>query len=234
MNVSETSDYYGETLSDDALEAFIAQCINPKHWDAATDQYDRKWYGYRFLSPGRSLHLFADRYRRAYMGAKGRGRGYRAGNYTASNFIRMAEPRNVACLWHAMAHADDMGVPYDFFCSTVFEVADREGWAKMPMPNQIYQDRMLWSVKTAWDERLLSGTLIRTLNPYYALAHYQKHAWQDQYQDWLLAQAMKRPNPKYALAKIMFEEPQVLPSRAAKVIGVERVIEAKRNATPRS
>lgn len=233
MNVAETSDYYGEDMSEDSLEAFIAKCVLPKHWDAATEQYGRKWFGYRFLSPGKCLHLFADRYRRAYAGAKGRGlgRGSLSRIFTNPNFIRMADERHISSLWHAMAHADDIGVPYDFYCTTVFEIADREGWDNVPMPNQIYHERMIWRVKQAWLERLQSGTLVRTSDPYYALANFHQHPWQIEYQDWLLNQALSRPNPKFALAKILFEEPQVLPSRAARTIGVERVVEAKRNAT---
>lgn len=233
MNVAETSDYYGQEMSEDSLEAFIANCVPPKHWDAATEQYDRKWFGYRFLSPGKCLHLFSDRYRRAFAGAKGRGlgRGNLTRIFTNPNFIRMVDKRYVTSLWHAMAHADDIGVPYDFYCSTIFEFADREGWERLPLPNQMYHSNMVWRVKQAWLERLQSGTLVRTTDPYYALVNFHQHPWQVEYQDWLLNQALSRPNPKFALAKILFEEPQVLPSRAARTIGLERVVEAKRNAT---
>lgn len=232
MNVAETSEYYGEHMSDDSLEAFVAQCVHPKHWDAATEQYGRKWFGYRFLTPGRCLHLFADRYSRAYKAANGRGRtvSSRSHIFTSANFIRMVDKKYVPGLWHAMAYADDIGVPYDFYCTTVFNIADREGWKRMPLPNQIYHTRMVWQVKQAWEERLSSGVLVRTSDPYYALANCKGHKWQIEYQTWLLDQAMKRPNPKYALAKILFEEPQVLPSRAARIIGIDRVVEARKIA----
>lgn len=224
--------FYGAHKAPSTLDAFVARNIKVKDWEPVSDLYNCKWFGYRFLTPGQCLFLFADRYRRAYDGARGRP-AYRHIPYkkfSKANVLSLVTKNHVSAMWNAMAFADTLSMPYDFYCKTVIERCERLGYKALPTPAQIYSTEHMWHAKEVWDERLQGGTLIRTASPHYSLTNYDGHAWQDEYMKWLIDQAMERPNPKYALAKIMFEEPQVKPSFAAKHIDLHLIQEAQRVA----
>lgn len=228
-SIAHLKGFYGSTMAPETLDAFLARSVKVPDWGVISELYDSKWFGYRFMTPGQTLYMFADRYRRAYTGVIGRStrRHIKYSTLTAANLITRVNKGQVTGLWKAMCFADAFGIPYDFYCSTVMEMADREGWDSLPQPSQIYHTRFIWQIKQKWEERLKSGTLIRTEAPQYFLSNYEGNAWQDEYMKWLLDQALERPNPKFALAKIMFEEPQVKPSFAANFIDLERITDAR-------
>ncbi|MCR9222916.1 MAG: hypothetical protein NXH70_02505 [Hyphomonas sp.] len=231
-NTEYLDGFYGSEFQPQILDAFLARNINPRDWQVIPELYNHKWFGYRFLTPGQCLYLFADRFRQEYSSVRGRPKlkNFKQFGYQRQNMITQLNKLVVAQMFNAMCYCDTVGIPYDFYCKTVFERTERLGWSHLPGPNQIYHTSFLWHVKEAWEERLTSGLLVRTKDPYYFLNNYHGHAWQDEYMKWLIDQAMSRPNPKYALAKIMFEEPQVKPSFAAQHISLEHIKEARRVA----
>ena len=129
-----------------------------------------------------------------------------------------------------MCIADDNGIPYDFYCKHALEFGDRAGWAKLPTPTQLYSVNMIFAIKEAWKERLGSGVLVTTQNPAYHVDNYEAHPWQNQYQKWLMDQAMRRPNPKYALVKCVVNEPQIIESYVRVRLGADRLEEIKNAA----
>lgn len=231
-NTEYLGGYYGSGFQPQTLDTFLARNVNPRDWEVIPELYNHKWFGYRFLTPGQCLYLFADRFRQAYGSVKGRpGLIYRRNSgYQRQNMITQLSKRQVTCFFNAMSYCDSLGIPYDFYCKTVFELTERQGWSYLPGPQQIYHTSFLIHVSEAWNERISVGMLVRTQDPYYYLNNYDGHPWQDEYMKWLIDQSMTRPNPKYALAKIMFEEPQVKPSFAAKHVDIEQIKEARRVA----
>lgn len=232
-NTEYLGGYYGCEFQPQTLDTFLARNVNPRDWEVIPELYNLKWFGYRFLTPGQCLFLFADRFRQEYGSVKGRPhlKHFKQFGYQRQNMVTRLNRQQLTCLFNAMCYCDSIGIPYDFYCKTVFEHTERQGWDFLPGPHQIYHTSFLIHVSEAWNERLTTGMLIRTKDPYYFLNNYDGHPWQDEYMKWLLDQALERPNPKYALAKIMFEEPQVKPSFAAQFLDVERIKEARRAAT---
>jgi hypothetical protein len=223
--------FYGDHFPADSLDAFVARTVKPKDWSVIADLYEKKWYGYRFISPGASLFLFADRYRKAYREVATRMLGRVHMPKWLNEDALHPESKHpmsasdISCMWIAMCMADELGIPYDFYCATALAYAHDRGWKYLPKPRQLYSDKMIWEIGEKWKERLASR-ITRTEDPHYSLANYDKHPWQHAYMDFLIKQAMDRDNPNFALASIMFKEPQVLPSYAATKVGVERVKEA--------
>lgn len=223
--------FFGDHLSPEALDAFLARLVKPEDWSAVSALYDRKWFGYRFMSPGACLFLFADRYRKAYRSiatrllAKKRLPRFTQEDALHPNAKHPLAPADITGLWKAMCIADDAGIPYDVYCTEALEYAHKCGWTYLPRPTQLYSDKIVIAVIEAW--RAKAGDRIhRTADPHYALKNFCDHQWQRDYMDFLIASAMRRENPKFALAAIMFKEPQVKPSYAAAKVGVDLVKEA--------
>ena len=232
-NLEYLGGFYGSGFQPQTTDAFLARNIKPQDWEVIPDLYHTKWFGYRFLTPGQCLFLFADRYRQAYGSVLGRPhlKKFKGTGFQRQDMLTRGSKSHVGSLFRAMCFCDTLGIPYDFYCSKVMEHTERLGWTNLPTPNQIQHTSFIIHVQQEWKERLKLGTLIRTQDPYYFLNNYHGHAWQDEYQKWLLDQALERPNPKNALAKIMFEEPQVKPSFAAKFVDIERIKQARKVAT---
>ncbi len=230
-NANFLETFYGDTLSVKALDAFIGRSIDHKNWDIVSEGYETKWFGYRTLTPGQCLFVFADRYRRSLTNVKGRGRvSFALKRFTEPNVLSRVSKRYVSGFWSAMAIADTYGIPYDFYCAAAMEYADRSGWRTLPAPTQIYGVNMVHFICASWQERLESGVMLTTMNPNYSVANYEAHPYQDKYQKFLVDQAMERPNPKYALIKILFTEPQVTEDYAVSRLGQERFDELKKAA----
>lgn len=234
--------FFGSHLSPDSLDAYVARVAKPHDWKLIGTLYERKWFGYRFISPGAGLFVFADRYRTAYKEISGRLLARkRTPTFTNEDALHPnsrtpMKPADVCGLWMAVCIADDLGIPYDFYCRTAMEIAHRWGWQYLPRPTQMYGDRLVAEIDLAW-KLSLTDRLPRTTSPHYSLKNYCQHPWQHAYMDFLIAAAMARPNPRFALVNVMFDDnPQVLPSYAAKKIGLDLVREvssyAKKRATP--
>lgn len=223
--------FYGDHLSPEALDAFLARIVKPEDWSSVSGLYDRKWFGYRFVSPGASLFLFADRYRKAYrtisarLLARKRLPRFTQEDSLHPNSRNPLSPADLSGLWNAMCIADDAGIPYDVYCTEALEYAHKCGWKYLPRPTQLYTDKIVIAVTEAWRSKS-ADRIHRTADPHYTVKNFCDHPWQLAYMDFLIASAMKRENPKFAMAAIMFKEPQVLPSYAAKKVGVGLVKEA--------
>ena len=224
-------EFYGQTLPVAALDAFVVRAIDQKNWDVAADGYETKWFGYRTLTPGQCLFVFADRYRRALTSVKGRGRGsFALAQFKRHNVLTSVSKRYLTGFWSAMAIADSFGIPYDFYCKAAIEYGERKGWRRLPSPTQIYNVDMTFAIKAAWQKRLESGVMVTTANPAFSVAEYEGDPWQDKYMAWLIDQALSRPNPKYSLVKVIFTEPQVTERYARDRLGDDRFEELKKAA----
>ena len=217
-------DFYGSHLRAVTLDATVLARVKPHNWGDVSTGYETKWYGYRYLSPGQSLFLFADRYRKAV--AKVR-RDHAVSGIGLTSVTALAEVSDAQFTgyWTAMNMADVFGIPYDFFCESQINFASRMGHKYMPTPQKMFTDSALYAVKQEWDKQKVER-FIRTEDPHYTVS---KHAgpWQDDYQDYLLNLVEARHSKARALASVVYEKPQVLPSKAAERLGVEVVKEAK-------
>jgi hypothetical protein len=220
--------YYGANLPPDALEAFVARQVDSKNWHVTSEQYDKKWFGYRTQTPGQCLFRFAEHYRRALGSVRGRGTvSYGMVRFTQTNALMTLSRRFVTGFWTAMCIADEYGIPYELYCVEALKYGDRLGWKKLPSPTQIYGTNMVYAIKDAWEAKLRDGVMIQTDNPAFSVSEYTGDPWQDEYMKWLIDQALHRANPKFALVKCIFAKPQVTEAYAVERLGRERYEEIK-------
>ena len=232
-NLEYLGGFYGESLEPASREALLMRHVPTTRWDVLSELYGKKWYGYRFIDPATCLWIFADRFRKASLNTYGRGytRPVHSHNLFTKNApthrqIRMVNMitqigrQHVSALFTAMCIADDLGIPYDFYCRHACEFYNR-AFKALAMPNKLVTDRVVVEVAEAWQKRLKDGVLLTTADPYYALARFENHPWQVAYQDFLLDQIGERINPKYGIAQVCFKNPQVKPSYAAKRFSID-------------
>ena len=130
-------EYYGTHFKPSMLDAIVARFVPPADMTVYADLVGKKWFGYRHLSPGQSLFLFIDRFSTEFKAAihKNWGRIIRSDasgkinvwnrhpNYIHPHKWKEFPKGYMRAFWNAMAHADDAGIPYDFYCKAVIEVA---------------------------------------------------------------------------------------------------------------
>lgn len=217
-------EFYGSNFRPVTLDAFVATRIKKSDLGDIASLYETKWFGYRYLSPGQSLFLFADRYRKSIAKVR-REDSLRGIGMTAANALSTISDNHLTGFWRAMCFADAFGIPYDFFCETQVNSAMRRGLKHPPTPMKMYSDEAIWHVKTEW-EKTRCELFTRTEDPHYTLSEHEDD-WQVQYQEYLLDIIEGRTGKAHALASVIYRKPQVRPSRAAARFGIEAVKDAR-------
>lgn len=225
--------FHGCNLPAARIEGLIASHVPKKHIVDVADVWARKWWDYRRLTPGHSFLLFAHHYYNAYrIGArtfidirkrtpwtqKGKGGlgllGPAAVQYRVDE-IWDREPKHITGLWTAMLTCDALGMPYDRFCQLANQVAVDTAWQRLPLPAQLYSEKMGAQVLDRWIE-LTKDRMILPRHPLFKLENYASLPVQDEFQDWLLDQLKRRQgDPVNALANVVYRTPQLPESVAA-------------------
>lgn len=110
--------------------------------------FQSKWFDYRQLHPMDATLLFAESYKKQYaliMSSHGR-EDFRKAPYRSGlkrvPFIKLSKA-NITSLWKARQKADELGIDYDYFVSTMLSIAARREWNELPRPQHLWQDDLL-------------------------------------------------------------------------------------------
>jgi hypothetical protein len=226
-SIEHLGDFVGAGRSNARVEAFLMGQLAPADMELAAGLYEKRWFDYRFVPLGTSLSYFIHQYHLAYREIVRRFRGKRR-MYQAGPLVDLPKA-HVTGFWRAMCYADEFGLPYDFFILAVMEWADRRGWHHIPLPANLYDDRAVIEVTEKWSQRLQDRFITATA-PEYDLVNYVGHPAQDAYHGYLIQQVRARHVPRFALATVLFERPQLPMQLALDSFGAEMVREAKRTA----
>lgn len=160
--------------------------------------YQLKWFDYCFLSPAKATKLFADSYIKAYREAWARHfdrdeSARRRGLFKVPSFSApdpsSKERQLLTSLWRARQFADELGVPYDFFCRSAFQFWLDQGPTRLPQPNQLYsaqwRERIAAAVTSTWEERRNSMEMYAKARQFLAAAK-RDTAAQKRYVQWVV------------------------------------------------
>lgn len=186
-----------------------------------------KWFDYKFMPPADATDLFKQAYQKAY---KAKWRETQDGSDASLKEGVMRAPirglqvsekananqlREYTSLWVARQRADELGIPYPFFIEHVLEAHMRNGYTKIPRPNQLAagptREKILMKVSEAWLEWLANSFTFSRL-PQYMNQAYRNHPAQNDHRNWVLAQ-LKIGRP-FDVGRACFID-QVLPEALA-------------------
>ncbi len=187
-------------LHDELMQRYI----KAKYIKIERELYRTKWFDYRYLDPVQATMLYAAYYEPIYAEQVQRHATTEEAQYrkpiTLEKLMReivKPEPTPVAksnfsSLFRGRAVADALGMPYDFFLRTSFEVRMR-AWqnSRLPRPQQLYNENFIPRVIEEW-EKHKDQVRLHAKHPAYQAGHFEGTAFQNDYREFLLEQGHRQ------------------------------------------
>lgn len=217
----------------------VAGFIRPDDLKRERDLSETKWFDYAFLSPLEATKLFAKHYVDAYRAAWARNfdlkeSRHRRGLFNAHLILDSSagtkERRTLTSLWKCRQFADQLGVPYDFFCRTAFQFWLDSGPKRMPQPNQLYshpwRGRVAEAIRTAWQEQQVNATIYPVLAQFQVAAMKGARAQRRQIEWCLEILKLKHGHP-WNIAHLVRGRGLLPEAEALRLYGEERIERAR-------
>lgn len=157
----------------------IAGIIRPEDFERERELHATKWFDNRFISPVAATYAFAADYQEGYRAAwakhQDQAESVRVRGLTLGR--RTDNAGEFTALWRARQHADELGVPYDFYVQQCFDLLRSRGVVRIPRPNQLYAKSWLRQIT----ERIQAAWAVRQreLPRYSILPQYQSAAFRE-------------------------------------------------------
>lgn len=191
-------------------DIFAFKHIDKKLIKLDPELFRTKWFDYRMMTPLQAteayIDAFAEIYRSFFATEIDRRcakhvriptyaalvEGVEAGDRKAKTFMS-------GC-WRGRQVADALGMPYREFIHTVMGYRLRF-WSQdhLPRPHQLYNMADVERTQARWED-MQKGRLYLAEHPVYMIQNYCDLAHQNDYHEWLFAQAATRMNPWETLA----------------------------------
>ena len=196
--------------------------ISTKILDVEPALFSVKWFDYRFMHPAQATYVYFSHYERAYRAAFSRHVDHEIADVIKlKKFDDLFDLKNLALktakevkkakmyisgIWNARAHADAMGLPYDFAIEAQIRHTLKYWDQKfLPRPAAISSDRVCEAVQLEWIEKKKASLLYST-HFEYRLPAYVGTAAQNDHHEHLLEIAGLRNDPEPALSRFLDEE----------------------------
>ena len=225
-------------LSDEELDVLIASRIPRHKWTGIAEGYRAKWYDYRFISPARSVTLYAHYFVKAYrkysalynVGSRGEltNEGVRIWSYSKSVWTAFLKGSQMA---------DQLGIPYDFYIDegirdafgvvTIADAHGRKGKKRIcPQANHMYSEERALVISDAWEKKQrISVKLAR--HSQYCVDMYKGTPIQRDYRDYLVSVAKASLNASLTLYRMIYVDRQISEKFALKTFARRDVMGAK-------
>lgn len=178
--------------------------------DHEHDLFTTKWFDYRQLTPLQAtrhyIDAFGDIYRRYYAINFDRRVAQFITPISVDNIWAGLEKQNaksrrafIGC-WRGRQCADAIGMPYEVYIDIALKTR-LDYWQQPhpPQPVHLYSEMVVEKAVTHWEE-LQASRLFTSEDPAYMVQNYRGLQHQDDYHEWLFAQAKQRSNPPAAIA----------------------------------
>lgn len=226
-NSSPFGDYFGHELTALECERLALERIDGKHLAKETKLFESKWFDYRRMHPTQATYLFAFFFDAAHKALIRERVDFRIENWTSfkgKDFLKI-KPTEYHGFWKARQKADELGLPYDFYCNAAIRWADKSLWRRLPRPTQVYSEKIIESITSQW-RVLCEAKIPLPLDGYYSAAAYRGEDEQQRFQRWLCERIDARPNSEMALASHLQLEPWLVREIAEDFFGSAMVARA--------
>nr|WP_181374665.1 hypothetical protein [Pectobacterium carotovorum]AKG47497.1 hypothetical protein pA_00057 [Pectobacterium carotovorum] len=129
-------------------DKWVVENVGLSRTNGELELFEKKWFDYRHLHPMDATLIFAESYKREYakiLESHGREDFRKAPFRTGLKrvpFIRLSKA-NITSLWKARQKADELGVDYGYFISSMLSIAARREWNELPRPQHLWQEDLL-------------------------------------------------------------------------------------------
>lgn len=175
-------------------DAWVVENVGLSRAKNEAELFQCKWFDYRHLHPMDATILFAEAYKKEYaaiMGSHGR-EDYRVSPFKTGlkrvPFIRLSKA-NITSLWKARQKADELGVEYGYFISSILSIAAKREWRELPRPQHLWQDDLL-EIFTDKHNRRKGTRLDGSLMDYFTTSMYSGDEIQKAHRKYILAQIL--------------------------------------------
>lgn len=193
-------DFFGSDLTTVECEHILHQRLPKRHYEGIEAKlFETKWFDYFDLHPVQATHLFAHLYVEALQAQLRIRLDYRrAGSISPikEEDIFDTRPSLYKALWKARQAADSIGVPYDFYCHRAMELGEAEDWLYLPLPNQLFSDRLKSFVQDAWNDAL-TARVILPKHAFFQTSNYVGNPTQVRLQRFLVDLIKRRQHRQY-------------------------------------
>jgi hypothetical protein len=193
-----------------------------------------KWFDYRFMSPWEATEKFVKDYQAVFceQWRKNMDRDEAALKRAVAG-SGLDDAREFTSFLRARQLADELGVPYRFFIDAAMNKLLRDGYKKLPRPNQLYgtavKERVIIAVSETWQEYLEAKFQVSAAPQYrneVAVEHGDQAA-RKAHQDHVVRELKNRREKPYLIARACFVD-RVLPEdRAVHEFGHEKMQAAR-------
>jgi len=205
MKMSEFTPIQAEIFSDRMADAqwdrLVLKSIPLKNRLTEASLYFTKWWDYRPIHPAHATTLFARAYGDAWRRSSDRRDGTEENNWrlNSSPFRTMdwnpfleAQPR-LNAFWKARQYCDEARMPYEFYCSQFFNLAE-DYFESLPRPQEMYRRDVIIPVLDNWSLIKESGVFTTVKHPDYNLRYnWDNKRHQIEFEDRLLAWLREKP-----------------------------------------
>lgn len=165
--------YFGENLTDAECEAMmlvrfgVGARVFKKHFKKELNLMSRKWHDYQILHPVVATYLYAFEYTKAYRRYYSSVIDHEKGQYVKGFKGKDAwGSTNSGGFITGRQHADEMGIPYDFYITNAIDFLYIKKWKHLPRPCHLYAEDVRETVAARWLE-YSSSTLILAKDPFF-------------------------------------------------------------------
>jgi hypothetical protein len=206
----------GLALRPGRYDALTVENIPSKYWQREPELYEGKWWDYRMMHPMQATYHFVDAYKRAYKAAFARRSDSEGAKwlkvFAKDDFLEGASSTRTA-LWLARQQADEIGCPYDFFCTRAMHYAERRDWAMLPRPQAMYSIKPMFDndltiaqhVERLWASKC-STELMHSGSDFYKTDHFINNIHQRQHRRMLMEYLIRVPNKALMLSTLVYEQ----------------------------
>lgn len=200
--------FYGYALDRAECEMKAIQYVDKKNYAfVEAGLFNTKWFDYRFMHPTLATYLFTHYYLEAYrsqIAARmdvGRAQFAQPIKNLRGEIFK-ADKREYTALWKARQAADELGIPYDFYCYTLMRETGESLWTRIPRPQQMYSPNLKVKVTERWVEES-EARIILAKDIYYQAPAYCGAEYQDDYREYLSSLINSRLHPQHLLCSMM-------------------------------
>lgn len=218
INAAFSADLDAERVPTLENDYFAHNYINKKFQAFDLELYKSKWFDYRFMTPLQATRAYIDQWGAIYRRIYAREFDRQTAEYikpldwdhirrrlTQGDKKTSAHLAFTGC-WRGRQIADALGMPYEIYIDLALTYRMRR-WKQrhMPQPHHLYHEFDVEKVQNRWIE-LQSSSLYLAEHPAYMVQNYQGVESQNDYHEWLFAQAGKRSNPPELIARFIDED----------------------------